>query len=624
MFQAGATLTTETYVDQFGRPTKTETKQMLRYPKKTTLADIQGVATATLDYYLVDSLVTLYDKDGRPTATQTTSVAETPSTMTFYDEHGVATKTETILLPMSLTTYTVTVTPTSTPPSPKAKAKAAVKIDAISDARYFLGLMLPTLVAIIISIPIRVLDQTAKLYHPFHALTAHRGASAADSLALPTTGLGGFAAGFTVLTKHHVVLPLTGLLVLLSAVLTPLTSEVLRVVVLEDGTECVSAAGEGNSNGTSSSTGHGCVMSLGVFPTTARAALGVLAAMALACGVAAVALWRWRTGLYAEPWSLAAMAPLASNPEMGALLRRLGRRRGRPGVVGHAAARRALRGGSFVLDFWKDNGMTRYGVLIHNEEDEGHHNNHNPHQQEAAAAAPLKKGVKFERSGARRIKNHLPAGTAMPFFALTWTGRVLFLLLLSGVVISVLTYDIIAKGTEYERGLTGNAVGVRFVFTAVGVLVTLLWGSFFYAVSFMSPYRTLYSDRPYKGEGINLVPPTNAFAGLRFAVSPLSRDAYLGVVSAVGILAEVLPLLLGNVPCNGVGNSLAEAVCTWMSVALLCVMMFVVAGSFFVNWPPMLIDPSTVAGSMYYASLYRGQGVVLGIPRVTDYVISSL
>jgi hypothetical protein len=97
--------------------------------------------------------------------------------------------------------------------------------------------------------------------------------------------------------------------------------------------------------------------------------------------------------------------------------------------------------------------------------------------------------------------------------------------------------------------------------------------------------------------------PTNPFSGLYRVVSGSHPDAYLGIVSLVAILAQALPTLLVNVPFRMVETYKTHEICLWLAVAVMAGMICTVLGSFFVELPAMLVDPSTVLGAMCYAKL---------------------
>ncbi|KAI1652283.1 uncharacterized protein F4817DRAFT_355637 [Daldinia loculata] len=559
------------YNDDHGKPTRTGTQVVLRYPSKTTLTDYQGQATLTQDYYLGLSTEVLYDDVGHPTATKTSMVTEIAMLTTLFNGNGAATLTETELVPLSLTT-TVFATPTSEV-SPSSKGEKA------------LSLMIPTFIAIAVSIPIRIIDQNARLYHPFHALTATRGALARDTLCFQTSSIWNIKARFRSLLNGESLLTLTGLLVLGSVIMVPLTSESVRIIL--GGPNCAGPRGDSSV----------CTMALGVNPVPAQVAVAFLAFMTVLVGLTAIVLRKWKTGLSWNPWSLFHMGHLAANNEIRTLLlRRLHEKNGR---ITYEYVTKALAGVSFTLDSYRDNGELKYGLLIPNE---------------VQSSRGGGKSVAFAggKTSRRRRK-----GDYMPFFILTWTGRLLFLALLCGVMIGLMVYTITGDGQDYTQFMMGRWRVVRFMFTTIGVLISIIWGSFFYAVAFLSPHKLLYRIRLYNGEAAYITPSTNPFTGIWSSLAPGRRDVYLGLVCATSILSEILPLLLSTALDKCTERFWAHTVCLWMAVGVLTTMISVVGFSFFVTWPHMPIDPSTIAGEMYYAltnfvSMGPSAGLVFG------------
>lgn len=122
----------------------------------------------------------------------------------------------------------------------------------------------------------------------------------------------------------------------------------------------------------------------------------------------------------------------------------------------------------------------------------------------------------------------------------------------------------------------------------------------------MSPYKLIQGNTEQSRAAVHINPPTNAFSGLYNSLRRNRRDLYLGAVSATAIMSEFLPALLNNVPYRVVQTYLAHVVCTWMAVGVLSIMVLVVLASFFVDWPDLPIDPSTIVGAAFYAySLQR-------------------
>ncbi|KAI1769766.1 hypothetical protein F4818DRAFT_456612 [Hypoxylon cercidicola] len=146
--------------------------------------------------------------------------------------------------------------------------------------------------------------------------------------------------------------------------------------------------------------------------------------------------------------------------------------------------------------------------------------------------------------------------------------------------------------------MDNESFGVRFLFTGVGVIISFFWGSFFSSIAILSPYQLLAKSPQHARRSILLAPPTNAFSGLWSSIR--RRHGFLAVVALASILSEFLTIFLGNIPFQITQTLLVHNLCTWAAVGILCIMILVVAGSLFVTWPHIPVDPSTVAGAMYY------------------------
>ena len=589
---------TTVLTDANGRPTRTATNKVLYGSQTTVLTDNLGRATGTMTYWVVPIEKTLYDADGHPTATSTIPITKIPAVHTLYDSNGDPTKTTTDYMVMpSMTKSGLPGAPTSTvDTSDRANENAS----HFSDAKYFAVLMLPTLLAIIVAIPIRILDRTVKRYQPFHAMVSGGGAPASECLCLETTGPWSFLNGLRAAIHGQVLLGLTSTLVLASAVLIPLSGEITHVAV--DAPRCANATG--NSDGVAAEE---CPMTLTVFPRTAGAVVGVLALMSVLVGAAVLVLRHWRTGVH-RPWSLYYIANLATDADIQRLLRRFRERSNR--AVSGENTTRAFRGMSFVLDYWRDNDVRKYGIQI------------------ATEIEGRKEGKIFgiTRYGARRKTTAKANEKAVPFYLLTFTGRMALLSSLCVVLAFVLIYHITGQG-RIGNIVMRESIGVRILFAILGVLVALTWDSFFYckfkplrpecdpfratlslmnaslAVAIMGPFRMLERQDPKsKREAVCLTPPTNAFSGIRSALFRRPRDYYLSAVSATGILADFLPLLLSSVAFESSHSYMGLQPCTWISIMILSMLIIVALASFLVKWPHMSVDPTTVAGAMYYAS----------------------
>ncbi|KAI1330744.1 hypothetical protein F5Y16DRAFT_341536 [Xylariaceae sp. FL0255] len=534
---------TSTYYNSNGKPTKTQVVAVLRSAQQTTLDDGYGYPTATENYYEVQSLSTIYS-DKVPVSTETISIPEVLTTSYLTNSDGKTTETSVFLVPLATEIKAFSNAPTPTASASPNTTSQSVTLQRLPDGLYFSGIMLPTIVAILISIPIRVLYHNVSLYQGFHALASDGPARAADSLCLKTTGPGSIVASFRSLQTRHYF------------------TEAFRPVL--SGSDCINGSSDQMT----------CSVNIGIYPVTAQIVAAFLVLLIVGMAFVAFKLWRWDTGVSRNPWNMTFMADLGGTE----LQRILGRWRRSNHKIENEELRKFLGGNIFELGLWELNGIRRYGVLVYT----GH-------------------GVdNSEKLGI--IRCCWPKGSDfLPFFMLSITGRVLLLLLLGAVLVVVLIYDTVAQGSEYQRGLTGKAIGVRFLFSGFGVLATIAWGSFFSSVAFMSPYRLLNRRRIFTAHAKYVCPPTNPFSGVWLAFVKSRRDIYLGIVSGTAILSEFLPLFLGNIPSNNIEAESAQTVCVWLSVSIVSLMALTVAGSFFVKWPEMDIDPSTIIGAMYVA-----------------------
>lgn len=116
----------------------------------------------------------------------------------------------------------------------------------------------------------------------------------------------------------------------------------------------------------------------------------------------------------------------------------------------------------------------------------------------------------------------------------------------------------------------------------------------------MTPYQLMsYGSQPAL-RSILLPRATNPFSGIYIAVR--HRLVFLFFTSAAAILSEFLPILLSNVPYNLSQTRLSHDICTIFAAASLASMAACVVISFLIRWPPMPVDPRSVAGAMWYVT----------------------
>ncbi|GAB1319462.1 hypothetical protein MFIFM68171_09672 [Madurella fahalii] len=549
------------------------------YPSATTL---HGVVVGVEPSYVTASLATLTDSNGMPTATitSTPSAIYTPTITTLSDGSGAPTATitthvlatpRTRVLTDSAGAVTATVTEYPVLPSQPSGPQTVVRVYYISKGEYFVGFFLPTLLAVMLTIPIRMIDLAAKQLQPWHALTHKNGASAEESLCLRTGGIYGISSSVRSLAGGQALVFLTTMLTLSSIFLVPLSAEAVSLKL----------------HGSCSKTDfRGCAMTLGVFLAPARATIALLGFMVILMLLIMCVLSRWRSGVTTNPWTIASIASLSTNPGVRAVFSRLPT--GRGGRITHQRLVTALDGKTFKLEyFFNHSAALDYGIVPHDEVDAAEE------KLDAVSSAGSKSPLETEiPETSRKAEHHLP------FLMLSYTGRIAFLLSLTGIMVLILYYNNTGGDTAFERFMSTQNFGVRSLFTLVGVSVTFFWSSFFSSLAVLSPYQLLsYSPQPPQ-RSITLTPPLNAFSGVWSAVK--RRHLFLAIVAFTAILSEFMPILLSNVPFRVTQTWIASRVCNWLAVGILSIMWLVVAGSFFVSWPHMPVDPSTIAGAIYY------------------------
>src|SRR3569833_1030929 len=486
-------------------------------PRVKTLRAASGAPTAaptlTPPPIYTPTGITLYGPNGVPIATVSTSAAIPPLTTILADDGGAPATT--------LTEYPAyhnasIPAPATSAPQPGASAPQPQTVQIvyhITKLEYFVGFFLPPLLSVSLTILIRILDLSAKQLQPFHELTYARGAAAAESLCLQTSGPHGIAASARTQIGGRVLVFLTTLLLLCSAFLVPLSSE---AVALKLHGSCAT------------NSFSGCAMTLAVFPEPATATMALRGLMALLTLIIALFLTSWRSGVAANPWSIAGIASLSTNPAVRSLLlsaggsgagggARLSNRQLASAFDDGAWGQQGIAAGSrrFKLAYFRGvDGLPEYGITIvgDNEDDASSacpRAGVSPSplplgrlDSLASAASSLSTGCEVDHKQcppARRAvltKNH---ARPPPFAMLSYTGRLVFVTLLLGLLVVILYYNQTYASTSFEAFLDSQGFGVRFLFTAIGVIVTFFWSSFFTS---MSPHHLLF--QPSFASPINL------------------------------------------------------------------------------------------------------------------------
>lgn len=480
--------------------------------------------------------------------------------------------------PTSTTVWTVVPSPTSTcPTNPDGRhdtGGVAVVVYGLGLRDYMLGTFLPTILAATIAYPLKLININARLMQPFHELATTGetdGVSAEASIFLRFYDWTGALSLPRSAKLRQPIIVISDFLVLGAALLAPVAAETVSVHV-PDGCD------------------SGCYGTLGVTTIPGRVLEALLATM-MALLVALIVLlniFRWETGVRYNPWGIAGMASLGLSPEIRDKIRKI------PcdssGPIKENMILKAIAGSKYALDEYcvsSSPGIisTRgYGIVVRTSNDKD------------------KKLVKVKRPGNGKTSGPNKAKEkkkTQPFALLTWWGRGILLFIFACVLIIATYYETTRLNSGFERFMDSHGFGIRFLFTALGVIIGSCMETFFRSVAIILPYQQLSRCALPAERSILLSPPTNAFYGLYSAFR--QRSLFLGAVAFTSILAELfLPVTLLHVPFSHLDTYETHRICAWGSISILALMILTILYSFFIRWPHMPVDPRTIAGAMFY------------------------
>ncbi|KAK1701747.1 uncharacterized protein BDZ83DRAFT_595907 [Colletotrichum acutatum] len=437
-----------------------------------------------------------------------------------------------------------------------------------TDGDYFLGKFLPVILAVMIAIPLRIIDLNAKLYQPFHALSQEGGALGKNSMTIQFEGWNGFLAPFKVLRQGHPVPFITTLIVWSSSLLAPLATEAIGMKLHG---KCKITAIDG------------CGIQLGVSPKSAYILIALLILIVALLLVLLYLLRSWKTGLHANPWSIGGISSLSLNAEI------------RPHHVNFKATERTMADKNYMLGFFENrHGRDEYGIIYYDESADNL-------QSAGSGALSVNDDSDIIKHPHNTATN---ARTTNPFIALTYWWRIVFISFLLALFIIILYYHVtLGLRTSFKDFMDSQTFGLRFFLAALGVIIIFCWESIFISVAIVSPYYHMRRRSQRPESSILLTRPTNGFYGIYAAI--INGDIVLMLAAFMSIIAEFLPMLLANVPYNLTQTLNSHNVCSIISLTILVLMIVAVGASLFIKWPEMPVDPRSIAGAMYYVNESR-------------------
>jgi len=367
-----------------------------------------------------------------------TTIVSTPSPSTILSTESKSTITRTsISTPSDNPSATRSGGPTSVP-----SLIVTVKEFTLTASDYFLGTFFPTFIAVMLVIPLRIIDLNAKLYQPFNSLAQPGGASGSEAMTLQYTGLMGFITPIVTLVQGHPVPFITTLTVSCASFMVPLAAE---AVSLKLHGHCR----EGSS--------ENCASALGVSPRAADALIGLIVCIILLLMLLLYCTRNWVTGVNASPWSIAGMASLARNQDI------------RTRQTSEVALRDAVADKRYGIRYFAgSDGREEYGILLM---DESGRNLADDSDEDSPQNA----------EGMGLVGSRNDQRTTLPFMTLRYPWRISFLLFIFGLLVLILYYHLTLNDlhTPFNKFMYSHSFGVRFLFAILGVMITFCWQAFF-------------------------------------------------------------------------------------------------------------------------------------------------
>ena len=181
------------------------------------------------------------------------------------------------------------------------EAEHETHVKGISSQSYFIGAFLPTILAVLFSTPWPLLASALQEMEPFYQLQHTQGVAASKSLLLDYKSSINVITTVKAIRRGHFSVWSSGLISLAILLLAPLASEAVFIGFIGEGV-CTATSGRG-----------ACTPRLSVYPIAARAIQGILAFMVVLTLALIIAISRRKSGVYANPLSIASVATLLQN-----------------------------------------------------------------------------------------------------------------------------------------------------------------------------------------------------------------------------------------------------------------------------------------------------------------------
>lgn len=415
------------------------------------LTTVVIIPAPTSDPRMEGSGITTIVEPQAPTS-YTTNISGSPTTV--LTTPPPRTRLSTIPIGWSPKTITQSIGDSS---GPSSRNETTVIVDSalynLTPTEHFTGAFLPTFITTLVGIPISLIDNDARLMHPFHALTRRGGAIASESLDQTFSGpINSFLRPHRLLLQRQPITYLTPLLTWSSWLLVPLSGEAIGLQVY--GRFSI----------------QGCAVSLGISPSPKNALVALLATMAFLLILLLHYLRDWNTGVFSYPWSIGRIGALTGDARLRQAIADRLNERSRPESADNSGSARFKLGHS-------DDG--HYGIIVVEDEAQEHDESSRESKtkivNQPASTSPSRVERTHRLALRLGISKH-PART--PFICLTYAWRVVFIAIHMGAL-ALVTYYRIAQNSRTTDILGFKpGFGSRFLFSALGKIISLFWSDF--------------------------------------------------------------------------------------------------------------------------------------------------
>ncbi|KAK3675704.1 hypothetical protein LTR78_004345 [Recurvomyces mirabilis] len=246
-----------------------------------------------------------------------------------------------------------------------------------------------------------------------------------------------------------------------------------------------------------------------------RALQGLLAFAALALLLIMVALLRSKTGLPANPSSIATVGTLSRNPDFVDDITTL------PCSASTRDMRESLQGRRYKLDFYKSGpGELAYGIV----------------------PMAVSGGDDVYAAGEHTYKPVSASSKSHRYRILDFV----LLLVTLGTLAMVLAYYVDAADDPFNRFFSSNGFGPRFILTGAVTVLAAIWKSVEQSEVIMSPYTRMAQHSSGPRSTVLFTPHDTPILSTISAI--FNRYYFVAVVTCITLLGEALNIVIGGVP----------------------------------------------------------------------------